>query len=137
MAEAAGSRSVLTLESNEYAATVHDGLIGDEKSAEGFGCWTRRGTLTVTSQGGQSEAVLVAGQRAWARRGYPVTPEPFVPSASVLEIRTSSPVLPLMRMPVPAARALEAQIEELRAWNDAEPAAIVAFPARGQRVGTD
>lgn len=59
------------------------------------------------------------------------------PSASVLEIRTSGPVLPLMQMPVPAARALEAQIEDLRTWNDAEPPAIVAFPARGQRVGTD
>jgi len=161
-----------------------------------------------------------------------VTPGPFVPSASVLEIRTSGPVLPLVRMPdgrlaagflaedvevnqvfgaliearrgsrwlveVPAgaeesytlvltgvgsgpftvrvsqryagfpihrqqlrgearpgerlftritqrvkgrdpgtARALEAQIDGLRAWDDPEPVAIVASPGGGRRVGTD
>jgi hypothetical protein len=232
VAEAAGSRSVLTLESNEYAATAHDGLIGAEQGAEGFVCWTRRGTLTIADQRGQSEAVLLAGQRAWARRGQPVTPWPFVPSTSVLEIRTSGPVLPLVQMPdarqaagflagdvevnevfgaltearrgsrwlveVPAgvagsytllltgvgsgpftvrvsqryagipahhqelrgearpgerlftritqrvkgedprsARALEAQIDALRAWNDPGPPAIVSFPDRGQSTGTD
>ena len=41
----------------------------------------------------------MAGRRAWVRHGWPVTPEPFVPSASVLEIKTSGPVLPLVRMP--------------------------------------
>jgi hypothetical protein len=97
--QAAGSRSSLTLESNEYAATARDGLIGAGKSAEGFVCWSRRGTLTLVNRGGQTEAVLLAGQRAWARLGWTVTPEPFVPSASVLEVRTSGPVLPLVRMP--------------------------------------
>src|SRR5262249_36331881 len=29
----------------------------------------------------------------------PVNPEPFVPSASVIEIKTSGPVVPLVRMP--------------------------------------
>jgi len=97
--QAAGSRSTLTLESNEYAATAHDGLIGAEKSAEGFVCWTRRGTLEMVNSAGQSEALLMAGQRAWARMGLPVKPEPFVPSASVLEIRTTGPVVPLVQMP--------------------------------------
>ena len=38
------------------------------------------------------------GRRARAIFGSPVVPEPFVPSASVLEVRTSGPVLPLLRM---------------------------------------
>jgi hypothetical protein len=97
--QAAGARSNLALESNEYAATAHDGLIGAERSAEGFVCWTRRGQVHLTNSLGQTEAVLMAGQRAWARFSLPVTPEPFVASASVLEIRSSGPVLPLVRMP--------------------------------------
>jgi hypothetical protein len=97
--QAAGARSNLALESNEYAATAHDGLIGAEHSAEGFVCWTRRGQVHLTNSLGQTEAVLIAGQRAWARLRQPVTPEPFVASASVLEIRSSGPVLPLVRMP--------------------------------------
>ena len=43
--------------------------------------------------------MLVAGQRARARFGLPVTAEPFAPSASTLEIRTTGPVVPLVRMP--------------------------------------
>jgi hypothetical protein len=39
------------------------------------------------------------GRRARATFGSPVVPEPFVPSASMLEVRTSGPVLPLLRMP--------------------------------------
>jgi hypothetical protein len=97
--QAAGSRSVLTLESNDYSATARDGLIGAERSPEGFVCWTRRGLMTITNRVGQSEAVLMAGQRVWARQGWPVTPEPFVAGASTLEIESSGPVLPLLRMP--------------------------------------
>ena len=97
--QAAGSRSVLTLESNDYSATARDGLIGAERSAEGFLCWTRRGSMTITNRGGQTEAVLMAGQRAWGRLGLPLTPEPFVAGASTLEIESSGPVVPLLRMP--------------------------------------
>ena len=97
--EAAGRRSTLTLESNDYVATAHDGLIGAEHAAGGFVCWTRRGTLWLTDRTGQVDTVLTAGQRARARMGAPVNPEPFVPSASMLEIRTTGPVLPLVRMP--------------------------------------
>jgi hypothetical protein len=97
--QAAGARSNLALESNDYTATAHDGLIGAERSAEGFVCWTRRGNVHLTNSLGQTEAVLMAGQRAWARLRMPVTPEPFVASASVLEIRSTGPVLPLVRMP--------------------------------------
>jgi hypothetical protein len=98
--QAAGSRSTLTLESNDYSATAHDGLIGAEQSSAGiFVCWTRRGTLWLTDKSGQTDTVLVAGQRARARFGMPVTPEPFVASSSTLEIRTTGPVVPLVRMP--------------------------------------
>jgi hypothetical protein len=100
VAQAAGSRSTLTLESNDYAATAHDGLIGAEQSSAGtFVCWTRRGTLWLTDKSGQTDTVLVAGQRARARFGQPVTAEPFAASASTLEIRTTGPVVPLVRMP--------------------------------------
>jgi len=97
--QAAGSRSVLTLESNDYSATARDGLIGAELRAEGFVCWTRRGLMTITNSAGQSEAMLMAGQRAWARRGWPITPEPFVAGASTLAIESSGPVVPLLQMP--------------------------------------
>jgi hypothetical protein len=97
--QAAGSRSVLTLESNDYSATARDGLIGAERRAEGFVCWTRRGVMAITNGSGQTEAVLTAGQRVWARQGWPLTPEPFVAGASTLEIESSGPVVPLLRMP--------------------------------------
>ena len=97
--QAAGSRSALTLESNDYSATARDGLIGAERRPEGFVCWTRRGLMTINNSAGQSEAVLMAGQRAWARRGWSVTPEPFVAGASTIEIEASGPVLPLLQMP--------------------------------------
>jgi hypothetical protein len=98
--QAAGRRSSpLSLESNEYTATAHDGLIGAEQSGNGFVCWTRRGELRLTDRSGQTDVVLMPGRRARATFGSPVVPEPFVPSASVLEVRTSGPVLPLLRMP--------------------------------------
>jgi len=97
--QAAGSRSTLTLESNDYTATAHDGLIGAEQTAGTFVCWTRRGALWLTDKSGQTDTVLLAGQRARARFGMPVTPEPFVAGASTLEIRTAGPVVPLVRMP--------------------------------------
>jgi hypothetical protein len=97
--QAVGSRSTLTLESNDYTATAHDGLIGAEQAAGTFVCWTRRGALWLTDKSGQTDTVLVAGQRARARFGMPVTPEPFVAGASTLEIRTTGPVVPLVRMP--------------------------------------
>jgi FecR protein len=98
--QAAGRRSSpLSLESNEYTATAHDGLIGAEQSGNGFVCWTRRGELRLTDRSGQTDVVLMPGRRARAIFGSTVVPEPFVPSASVLEVRTSGPVLPLLRMP--------------------------------------
>jgi hypothetical protein len=97
--QVAGARSGLTLESNEYAATAHDGLIGAAKTADGFVCWTRRGALTIVNSAGHAEASLTAGQWGWARMGLPVKAEPFVPSASLLEIRAAGPVAPLVVMP--------------------------------------
>jgi hypothetical protein len=95
----AAGRSSLTLESNEYAATAHDGLIGAAKTADGFVCWTRRGGLTMENSAGHAEAVLTAGQWAWARFALPVKAEPFIPSSSLLEIRATGPVAPLVVMP--------------------------------------
>ncbi|MGH7348882.1 MAG: hypothetical protein ACREI6_02620 [Candidatus Rokuibacteriota bacterium] len=99
--EAAGRRSTLTLESNDYAATAHDGLIGAEQAEGSFACWTRRGLVSLTDRSGQTDTLLVAGQRARVRFGLPLPVEgqPFVASASVLEIRSSGPVVPLVRMP--------------------------------------
>jgi hypothetical protein len=98
--QAAGRRSSpLSLESNEYTATAHDGLIGAEHSGNGFVCWTRRGELRLTDRSGQTDVVVMPGRRARAIFGSTAVPEPFVPSASVLEVRTSGPVLPLLRMP--------------------------------------
>jgi len=97
--QVAGGRPSLTLESNEYAASAHDGLIGAEQGLDGFVCWTRRGEVRLVDGSGLTNVVLLAGQRAWARFGWTVTPEPFVASTSVLEIRSSGPVLPLVRMP--------------------------------------
>jgi hypothetical protein len=94
-----GSRSNLTLESNEYAASAHDGLIGAEQGPGGFVCWTRRGELRLADRSGFTDVVLLAGQRARARSGLTVTPEPFLANASVLEVRSSGPVLPLVRVP--------------------------------------
>ena len=97
--QAASARSVLTLESNDYSATARDGLIGAQRAAEGFVCWTRRGSMTIENGLGQSEAVLMAGQRAWARQGWPVTPEPFVAATSTLTVESSGPVVPLLQLP--------------------------------------
>ena len=97
--QAAGRRGPLTLESNEYTATAHDGLIGAERAADGFICWARRGDLRLTDRSGQVDVVVTAGRRARVHFGSPVNPEPFVPSASMLEIRTTGPVVPMVRMP--------------------------------------
>jgi hypothetical protein len=97
--QAAGSRSTLTLESNDYAATAHDGLIGAEQAPDTFACWTRRGMLWLTDKNGQGDTVLVPGQRTRVRFGVPVAAAPFVAASSTLEIRTRGPVVPLVRMP--------------------------------------
>ena len=73
--QAAGRRSSpLSLESNEYTATAHDGLIGAEHSGNGFVCWTRRGELRLTDRSGQTDVVLMPGRRARAIFGSPVVP---------------------------------------------------------------
>jgi hypothetical protein len=84
---------------NEYTATAHDGLIGAEHSGNGFVCWKPPRRARLTDRSGQTDVVVMPGRRARAIFGSTVVPEPFVPSASVLEVRTSGPVLPLLRMP--------------------------------------
>jgi hypothetical protein len=95
-----GRESGLSLESNEYAATAHDGLIGAQDLRDGtFVCWTRAGQVTLVNDRGQSLAVLSPGQRATV--AGPVRPkiDPFSVHASVIEIVASGPVLPVVTMP--------------------------------------
>ena len=48
-----GGRATLTIESNAYSATAHDGLIGAQQQASGpFVCWTRAGDLEVAAPAG-------------------------------------------------------------------------------------
>ena len=74
--QAAGRRSTLTLESNEYTATAHDGLIGAEQSAGTFVCWTRRGDARLTDRSGQTDGAGGRPARAGAlrRRRYGRSP---------------------------------------------------------------
>ncbi|MCI0546759.1 MAG: hypothetical protein L0027_05695 [Candidatus Rokubacteria bacterium] len=96
-----GGRATLTLESNAYAATAHDGLIGAQSRPDGgFVCWTRAGTLELAEQGaGRAAAVLAPGQKATvASGGAPVT-EPFAVHQSALEVTVTGAVAPLVLMP--------------------------------------
>lgn len=94
---AAGSS--VTLESNAYAATARDGLIGAAQRADGvFVCWTRAGRLTVADTRGVPRATLEPGQRATLAAGRPAAVDPFAVNASVLEIAARG-ALPLVRMP--------------------------------------
>jgi len=142
--QVASVRSVLTLESNDYSATARDGLIGAERAPEGFVCWTRRGTLTIDNRLGQSEAVLMAGQRVWARTGWPITPEPFVAGTSTLTIESTGPVVPLLQLPEGRVSAgfLSEDVEVnqvfpyrppyLRAHHQADPSPVPRAQGRGR-----
>src|SRR5262245_39991432 len=95
-----GRESGLSLESNEYAATAHDGLIGAQDLGNGtFVCWTRAGHVTLADHRGRPLAVLTPGQRATVAGLARPKIEPFSVHASVLEIVTSGPVLPVVQMP--------------------------------------
>ena len=48
---------------------------------------------------GEEVVALPSGRRARVHFGSPVNPEPFVPSATMLEVRTTGPVVPMLRMP--------------------------------------
>jgi hypothetical protein len=74
-----GGRGTVTLESNTYSATAHDGLIGAQQDKAGaFVCWTRAGNVEVASAAAKTE--------------------PFAVNRSTLEISTAGPVLPLVTM---------------------------------------
>ena len=94
-----GGRATLTLESNAYSATAHDGLIGAQQQASGpFVCWTRAGALDVNGPAGPVVR-LRPGQKATLAPGGPVQTEGFAVNRSTLEVATSGPVLPLVTMP--------------------------------------
>jgi hypothetical protein len=95
-----GGRASLTLLSNAYSATAHDGLIGAQQQPEGaFICWTRAGPLEVAEAGGAPRVTLAPGQKATFAPGRPVAAEGFAVNQSTLEVVTSGPVLPLVVMP--------------------------------------
>lgn len=95
-----GRESSLSLESNEYAATAHDGLIGAQESSDGtFVCWTRTGRVTLAKLRGRQLATLEPGQKATAAGLGRPRIEPFSVNASALEIVASAEALPLLQMP--------------------------------------
>jgi hypothetical protein len=101
-----GRRSSISLESNEYAATARDGLIGAERTSDGaFGCWTRAGEMTLAGRDGHPLARLSPGQRASIRAGAAAAVETFRVHVSALEIETSSRALPLLQVPQSPAAA--------------------------------
>jgi len=93
-------RASLTLESNAYSATAHDGLIGAQQQPDGtFVCWTRAGGLEVTGTTGASVARIEPGQKVTLGPGRPAAVEGFAVNQSTLGVVTSGPVLPLVLMP--------------------------------------
>ncbi|HEY7205162.1 MAG TPA: hypothetical protein VIA61_12735 [Methylomirabilota bacterium] len=93
-------RASLTLESNAYSATAHDGLIGAQQQPDGtFVCWTRAGGLEVTGPSGASVARIAPGQKVTLGPGRPAAVEGFAVNQSTLGVVTSGPVLPLVVMP--------------------------------------
>jgi hypothetical protein len=100
IAQQVARRTSLSLESNAYTATAHDGLIGAERGEDGsFVCWTRRGDVTVRDAAGATVEVVPAGQKLTARPGKTRRVEPFQVHESTLGITASSNVLPLVHMP--------------------------------------
>jgi hypothetical protein len=95
-----GGRATVTLESNAYAATAHDGLIGAQSRPDGsFVCWTRAGALELADARGRVEAVLSPGQKATATPNAAPVTEPFAVNQSALEVVATGPVAPLVLMP--------------------------------------
>jgi hypothetical protein len=95
-----GSQSAVALQSNEYAATARDGLIGAERTrGGGFVCWTRAGDLTLADATGRVLAVVPAERKATVEPGGDPTVQPFRVNASALRVTTSGPALPMVQMP--------------------------------------
>ena len=104
-----GRRSSISLESNEYAATARDGLIGAEQAPDGtFVCWTRAGEVTVAGRDGHALARLSPGQKATVGAERPGAVEPFQRARQRVEIEASPNVLPLLQVPDPRRRGLRA-----------------------------
>jgi hypothetical protein len=96
-----GRRSSISLESSEYAATAHDGLIGAERRHDGgFVCWTRAGELALARVDGTPLARVAPGHRATVvGTGTAAAVEPFSVHASTLRVTASPGVRPLLLMP--------------------------------------
>ncbi len=100
-----GGRATVTLESNTYSATAHDGLIGAQQDKAGtFVCWTRAGNLEVSGPTG-AVVRLAPGQKVTIAPSAAPRTETFAVNRSTLEISTTGPVLPLVTMSDRARRA--------------------------------
>jgi hypothetical protein len=101
-----GRRSSISLESNEYAATARDGLIGAEQASDGtFVCWTRAGEVTLAGRDGRQLARLSPGEKVTVGPEARSAVETFRVHASALEVETSPNVLPLLQVPESRAAA--------------------------------
>ena len=95
-----GNRGSVSIESNAYTATAHDGLIGGQTRRDGsFVCWTRAGTLRLLRADGRLETALQPGEKATAVAGRPALVESFAVHRSTLEVVVTGPVLPLLVLP--------------------------------------
>ncbi|HKW91440.1 MAG TPA: hypothetical protein VJX92_06035 [Methylomirabilota bacterium] len=95
-----GGQATVTIQSNTYSATAHDGLIGAQQQREGpFVCWTRAGAVDVADSSGTVLTKLQPGQKATLAPGRPPVTEGFSVNQSVLEVAVSGPVQPLVVMP--------------------------------------
>ena len=93
-------RAALTLESNAYSATAHDGLIGAQQQRDGtFVCWTRAGSIEVAGTTGGAMARIEPGQKVTLGPGRPAAVEGFAVNQSALGVMVTGPVLPLVVMP--------------------------------------
>ena len=93
-------RASLTLESNAYSATAHDGLIGAQQQPNGtFVCWTRAGGVEVAGTTGAAVARIEPGQKVTLAPGRPAGVEGFAVNQTSLAVTTTGPVLPLVMMP--------------------------------------
>ena len=93
-------RASLTLESNAYSATAHDGLIGAQQQRDGtFVCWTRAGGVDVAGTTNGAVARIEPGQKVTLAPGRRAAVEGFAVNQSALGVAVTGPVLPLVVMP--------------------------------------
>jgi FecR-like protein len=93
-------QSTFSLESNTATATVHDGLIGGQKTSDhNFTCWTMAGDLLVKDRKGQLLVTLKPGEKTSVQDGQDSGRHAFAVHQSTLKVTASPNVFPLVSMP--------------------------------------